>query len=205
MRAAVFGPNTEPTRMRAATSAGWGGAVTTTSVVSGTAEVRSGVSRAGRGLVGMWDTNARASRNPSSDTGTGRAPPVDRGGEADPGQVHAERRRHRDGALERLGVGLAERPPPGVEDDRGQGPPGRLVLADHELAPAGHAGPVDPAEVVAEHVLPHRVELLGRAEQLPAGRLPGARPVVRRRRLVEVLHLRIHHQVVPLAELHPDL
>ena len=84
---------------------------------------------------------------------------------------------HRDRPLERLAV----RSGPsaccaGVEEDEPARAPGGLVLADHELAGAGHRRPVDPPQVVALLVAAHRVELLARAEQLPRAGGAEARP-----------------------------
>jgi len=75
---ATFGPNTVPRRVTAAISVGGSGAVTMTSVLSATACVRSWSSMFARGREGLCITWARASRNPSSDTPTGRLVPAAR-------------------------------------------------------------------------------------------------------------------------------
>ena len=62
---------------------------------------------------------------------------------------------------------------PGVEQDRGAGLPRHLVLAEHELAGAGRRAPVDPAQVVADLVLPQAEEV--EPDRHPGG-LPGAHP-----------------------------
>ena len=53
--------------------------------------------------------------------------------------------------------------PPHVEHHRGAVLPWHLVLAHHQLVVAGRRRPVDAAQVVADHVLAERVELVALA------------------------------------------
>ena len=77
---------------------------------------------------------------------------------AEGGGDDAGRRRH--GPLERL---LGVRGAADVEHDGGAVLPRHLVLADHQLVVARRRPPVHPAQVVAHHVLPQRVELVALA------------------------------------------
>ena len=121
--------------------------------------------------------------------------------EAPLGQHDAERGGHRDGALEGGGVGLPERMAPVVQEHEPARAPGRLVLADHQVARACHRRPVDPSQIVTELVLAHRVVLLAGPEELSR---PGGPPVRAEARVgggEEVLDLRRDEQLVDLVEL----
>ena len=95
-----------------------------------------------------------------------------------------------------------ERAVAGVQEDEPVGAPRRLVLADHQLARAGDARPVDPTEVVALLVLAHRVVLLAGAEEVACVReAPTFAPNAASGVPVEVLDLGCHEQVLALVEL----
>ena len=111
--------------------------------------------------------------------------------------------RDRDRPLERLPVRRSEHPLAGVQEHQPVGAPRRFVLADHQLAGAGDARPVDPAEVVALVVLAHRVVLLAGPEQVPRPRGAHVRPERRVRRAGQVLDLRGDDELLALVELQP--
>ncbi len=80
---------------------------------------------------------------------------------SDTGGGHDARRRRHRGFERLLGVGAATN----VEQDGGAVLPWRLVLADHQVAEAGRARPVNVAQVVAHHVLAQAVELVALARE----------------------------------------
>ena len=132
-----------------------------------------------------------------------------RGGELDgepvAHQQDPERGRRGDHLLEAGCVGLTDGGVPGVDEQDGGRSPGGLVLADHQLAAAGHARPVDPSQVVALDVGPHRVELVAGAEQVLGQREPARHAERRVRSAPEQLDLRRDDELVTLVELDPQL
>jgi hypothetical protein len=69
-------------------------------------------------------------------------------------------------------MGLPHSGVPRVDEQDGGRSTRGLVLSDHQLAAAGNAGPMDPSQIVALHVGPHRVELVAGAEQVLGQREP---------------------------------
>jgi hypothetical protein len=126
-------------------------------------------------------------------------------GEAVAHQQDAHRGGARDDLLEARLVGLADGAVARVDEQDRRRAPGGLVLPDHELAAPGHARPVDPAEVVALDVRPHRVELVARPEQVLGQGEAAREPERRVRPAGERLHLRGDHEVLALVELDAEL
>ena len=124
--------------------------------------------------------------------------------EAPTREEHADRGRGRDAPLERGRVGAAEGGDARIEEDEPARPPGRLVLADHQVARAGDRRPVDPPKIVTLLVGAHRVVLLAGPEQLSGSRGAEGRPRRRVRRGAEVLDLGRDEELLALVELEAE-
>ena len=172
-----LGPNPAPARISDVSSPGAGGAATYTSDVSARgAGAQVCERRPDRARRRVGDAGERVEEPILAHGGGRRLRRAQAQREAALGEQLAERGGHRDGALEPGRVRLAERVPAVVQEDEPAGASRRLVLADHEVAGARHRRPVDASQVVTDLVLPHRVVLLARAEELPGPRGAPVRP-----------------------------
>ena len=142
----TFSPNIAPTRSHEGSSVGPGGAPTTTRVVSLAATMRGRVSPVDRARDEWW-VIPRSEQAFLRDALRWHL----RGGELDgePIAHQQDPKRGRAGiTFSKQGVWVCPAASRVDEQDGGRSP-GRFVLADHQLAAAGDARPVDPSQVVA--------------------------------------------------------